>query len=197
MRLIHSPAATSPNMADISSQIESAPIPSIKSLKSRFEQFALDNASSASSNAPHPKPTPVSPAPDPPQSQTIVTPESVPTPRARTRASLTPENCISQSQPVAPVCDVRSKVSTSDLKATALKRAPPPPPLPRTKKPSSSPVASPLLRPVPVPAAFRSPRASPEHEPLTVRPHHKSYEVEESSEDGSLGSVASLRNRFS
>ncbi|KAG8218128.1 hypothetical protein J3R82DRAFT_3664 [Butyriboletus roseoflavus] len=194
--ILPSPSATSlSSMADISSQIESAPIPSIQSLKSRFEQFALDNASPASSA--HLKPTPVSPALVPPQSQNIAAPESVPTPRARMRVSLIPENCISQSQPVAPVCNVRGKVSVPDLKATGIKRAPPPPPLPRTKKPPSSPVASPLLRPVPVPAALRSPRTSPEREPLTVRPDHKSREAEESSEDGSLGSVASLRNRFS
>ncbi|KAH0839416.1 hypothetical protein J3R83DRAFT_146 [Lanmaoa asiatica] len=164
-------------MADISSEIESSSIPSIKSLKSRFEQFALDNAS-PSYNA-HPKPTSVSPAPIPPQSRTVVAPESTPTPRFITRVSLTSDDCILQSQLVAPVCNlVRSKGSASDLKAAALKRAPPPPPPPRIKKPPSSPVASPLLRPVPVPAALRSPRASPEREPLAVRSDHQTYGAE-------------------
>jgi hypothetical protein len=181
-------------MADIRSQIESAPIPSIKSLKSRFEQFALDNASASSST--HPRPTPASPAPILLQSQTGVAPESAPTPRSRTRPSLTPDDCIAQSQPVAPVSNVRSELSASDLKAAGLRRPPPPPPS-RIKKPPSSPVASPLLRPVPVPAVLRSPSASPECEPLSVRPDHKSLEAEESNEDGLLANVASLRNRFS
>ena len=182
-------------MADVSSQIESASIPSIKSLKSRFEQFALDNASASSST--HPKPTPASPAPALLQSQTGAAPESAHTPRSRARLSLTPDDCIAQSQPVAPVYNLRSQVSASDLKAAARKRAPPPPPPPRIKKPPSSPVASPLLRPVPVPAVLRSPSASPEPEPLSVRPDHKNYGAEEISEDGLLASVASLRNRFS
>ena len=179
-------------MADISSQIESAPIPSIKSLKSRFEQFALGNASASSST--YSKPTPVTSAPILSHSQTVAAHEATSTPR--TRLSLTPDGYIAQSQSTAPISNVRSKVSASDLKATALKRAPPPPPS-RIKKPSSSPVSSPLLRPVPVPAALRSPSASPEREPLSMRPDHKSHGTEESSEDGSLGSVASLRNRFS
>lgn len=182
-------------MANIGSQIESAPIPSIKSLKSRFEQFALDNASASLST--HPKPNPVSPAPILLQSQTGAAPESAPTPRSRTRPSLTPDDCIAQSQPVAPVCNVRSKLSASDLKAAGPKRAPPPPPPPRIKKLPPSPVASPLLRPVPVPAVLRSPSGSPERELLSVRPDHKSLGAEESNEDGSLASVASLRNKFS
>lgn len=182
-------------MADTSSQIESAPIPSIKSLKSRFEQFALDNASASSSA--HPKPTSTLPAPIPPQSPTVLVSEPAPTPRSRTRASLTPDDCISQSQPAAPVRNVRSKGSNPDLKAAGLKRAPPPPPPPRAKKVPSSPVASPLLRPVPVPAALRSPRTSPKHESLGVWSDHKSNGADDSSEEGSLGSVASLRSRFS
>lgn len=182
-------------MADINSQIESAPIPSIKSLKSRFEQFALDNASVAASA--HAKPASALPASTHliSQSHAVLVSESPSTPRSRPRVSLTPDDCIPQSQP--PACDVRSKGSNSDLKVAALKRAPPPPPPPRTKKRSPSPIASPLLRPVPVPPAFRSPRASPKHEPLTVGADHKSNGTEESGEEGSLGSVASLRSRFS
>lgn len=89
-------------------------------------------------------------------------------------------------------------MSNPDLRAVALKRAPPPPPPPRTKKPSSSPVGSPLLRPVPVPAALLSPSTSPKHESLTTaRSDLKSNGADESSEEGSLGSVASLRNKFS
>ncbi|KAG9309775.1 hypothetical protein JVU11DRAFT_10149 [Chiua virens] len=177
-------------MADISSHIESAPTPSIKSLKSRFEQFALDNASAGPSS--YTRPTPVSPTPALLQSQL----ESAPTPRSRTQASLAPDDCILQSQPLAPLRDVRNKVSDPDLKAAVLKRAPPPPP-PRCKKWSSSPVVSPLLRPVPVPTAFRSSKVSPEHEQLSVGFDTTRNGPEESSEEGSLGSVASLRDRFS
>ncbi|KAF8430424.1 hypothetical protein L210DRAFT_3651845 [Boletus edulis BED1] len=179
-------------MTDTSSQVESAPIPSIKSLKSRFEQFALDNASSSTRS----KPNPASPAPILPQSHSIVAPKSASNPRPRTPSSLTADDCITQSQPVALVCGVRSKLFASDSKATALKRAPPPPPPSRTKKPSSSPITSPLLRPVPVPAVLRSPSASPECELLSVRSNHDNHRAEESSEDGTLASVAPLRNRF-
>ncbi|KAN0098055.1 hypothetical protein V8E55_002501 [Tylopilus felleus] len=174
-------------MTHINANIESAPIASIKSLKSRFEQLALDNASSSS------KPTPISPAPTLPQCQTVVAPKSTSASCSRVQ----PDDYIPQSQPAAPVCNVRNGVSASDMKAAALKRAPPPPPPPRTKKSSSSPVASPLLRPVPPPNTLRTPSASPECEPLSVRPDLNSNGIEESSEDGLLGGVALFRNKFS
>lgn len=179
-------------MVDTSSQVESAPIASIKSLKSRFEQFALDNAS-ASSNV-HPKPT--LPIPIPSSSHSVLVSESTHTPRSRTQLSLTPDDLFSQSQLDAPVCDVRSKVSNPDLKAAALKRVPPPPPPPRSKKPPASPLTSPLLRPVPVPPTLRSPRTSPKCESLAW-PDYRRNAADESSEEGSLSSVGSFRNRFS
>ncbi|KAG2028689.1 hypothetical protein BDR03DRAFT_609737 [Suillus americanus] len=70
------------------------------------------------------------------------------------------------------------------------KRAPPPPPPSRSaKKPIMSPAVSPLLRPVPVPAALRSPapRASLEHPSVSGQ----------DDDDSPRGSgVASLRERF-
>ena len=176
-------------MAHISSQVETSPTPSIQSLKSRFEQFALDNASSSANS----KPTTGSVAPVLAWGQSIASPKLAPMSRSQMRQSLIADDCIVHSQPVAPVSSVRSKVSAPDMKPVALKRAPPPIPPPRGKAPSST---SPLLRPVPVPVALKSPNASPESEPLSLQRGRKNSGAEESSEDGSSTSVASLRSMF-
>ncbi|KAF9224616.1 DNase I-like protein [Gyrodon lividus] len=176
-------------MAD-NSKIESAPTPSIKSLKSRFEQLALEHAASAPGLQVLPKPAPSQPQPQPQaitQSQTTQTKthlaSDVP---SGPRASL-----MLDDRPVPPPRDLRTAPSSSDIRATAAKRAPPPPPPSRGKKPPQSPAASPLLRPVPVPAALRSPRASPER-----RPGGRGTSTEESSEDGGSPRVGSLRSGF-
>ncbi|KAG2337075.1 hypothetical protein BDR05DRAFT_804209 [Suillus weaverae] len=124
--------------------IESAPTPSIKSLKSRFEQLAQDHTSK------------------PPKSR-----------QQRTRD----DSGVQQRE-------LRNALELSP----GQKRAPPPPPPSRSaKKPIVSPAVSPLLRPVPVPAALRSPRSSPEH--LSV-----SGQDDDDVPRG--GGVASLRERF-
>lgn len=158
------------------SEIESAPTPSIKSLKSRFEQLAQENV------APSSQPVKSSAAPCSP---TFLTPDL---PAHRSRASVgggeRPANLSARS--------LRQSTSSSDIKVTA-KRAPPPPPPSRGRKSISSPAVSPLLRPVPVPGNPRSPRASPEHRPRS------SEQLGDNSSDDVLvlGNVASLRSRLS
>ena len=160
-------------MAD-TSEIESAPTPSIKSLKSRFEQLAQENTAPVSVVKPFAAP----------YSPTHLTPDL---PAHRTRASVGGD----EPPPNLSARPLRQSTSSSDIKVTA-KRAPPPPPS-RGRKSVPSPAVSPLLRPVPVPGTLRSPRASPEHKP-------RSYEqVDENSGDDMpvLGNVASLRSRLS
>ncbi|KAI6160543.1 hypothetical protein EDD17DRAFT_1733001 [Pisolithus thermaeus] len=112
------------------SDIESAPTPSIKSLKSRFEQLAQENAAS------QPRSTQGC-------GQTFLTPDL---PTHRTRASVGGDE--RPCQPAAKA--LRASTSASDMKKVA-RRAPPPPPPSRGKKPS--PAVSPLLRPVPTPTS--------------------------------------------
>lgn len=114
--------------------------PSIKSLKSRFEQLAQDNTTK-------------------------------PSPRR------------DDSRPRQ-----RNALTNSDLSPGQKRPPPPPPPSRSTKKPILSPAASPLLRPVPVPAVLRSPRASPEH--LSAQDNAYDDDVPRG------GGVASLRERF-
>ncbi|KAG2361222.1 Endonuclease/exonuclease/phosphatase [Suillus spraguei] len=123
-------------MAEDQLGIESAPTPSIKSLKSRFEQLAQDNS--------------------------------------------TKNQIISPRQH-----DAHRELRKDSALPISSKRAPPPPPPSRlVKKPTMSPAISPLLRPVPVPAALRSPRVSPEH--LSV----------DDDDAPRGGGVSSLRERF-
>ncbi|KAI5996569.1 hypothetical protein F5J12DRAFT_853067 [Pisolithus orientalis] len=127
-------------MAD-NSEIESAPTLSIKSLKSRFEQLAQENAVSL-----------VSPSMSQSSNQTLLTPDP---PTHRTRASVGGDERPSQSEARA----LRTSISASDMKKVT-RRAPPPPPPSRGRKPS--PAVSPLLRPVPIPATRpgQTPQAS-------------------------------------
>jgi hypothetical protein len=140
-------------MAEDQLGIESAPTPSIKSLKSRFEQLAQDSTT---------KPL-----------------KSIPTTSPRQQQQQRRDDSHVQHR------ELRNALPNSDSN----KRAPPPPPPSRgsTKKPIKSPAVSPLLRPVPVPAALRSPCASLEH--LSV-----SGQDDDDVPRG--GGVASLRERF-
>ncbi|KAF8838652.1 hypothetical protein BDN67DRAFT_66283 [Paxillus ammoniavirescens] len=153
-----------------SPEIESAPTPSIKSLKSRFEQLAHGHISGA---------------------------VAIPSPTPGSGPLALPKHAPGQPQVIVQQTEVHPASSFSDTKAPAVKRAPPPPPPTRGKKSIPSPTASPLLRPVPVPVALRSPRASPERPKRDGR----GASAEQSSEDGSpgldFGGVASLRSRFS
>lgn len=151
--------------------IESAPTPSIKSLKSKFEQLAQENSKISSPLLAAPK-------------------------LHSTSSSLSQQSCSRQPQDEQPSSScipnrqLHNTSSHSDL-ASAQKRAPPPPPPSRsTKKSNPSPVASPLLRPVPVPVALKSPHASPDR--LSVPRLHQ--DTEDDAPRG--GGVASLRERF-
>ncbi|KAG2134910.1 uncharacterized protein EDB93DRAFT_837719 [Suillus bovinus] len=147
-------------MAEDQLGIESAPTPSIKSLKSRFEQLAQDNTASKPLKLNNP----------------IITTS----PRRQCRDS---DSRVQQRE-------LRNVLPNSDV-SPGQKRAPPPPPPSRSaKKPLQSPAASPLLRPVPVPPALRSPRASPEH--LLVSGQDNTYD----DDTPRGGGVASLRERF-
>ncbi|KAG2038283.1 hypothetical protein BDR03DRAFT_311787 [Suillus americanus] len=141
-------------MAEDQFGIESAPTPSIKSLKSRFEQLAQDNTT---------KPLKSNPTTSPRQQQ-----------QQRRDDSHVQHH------------ELRNALPNSE----SSKRAPPPPPPSRSaKKPIMSPAVSPLLRPVPVPAALRSPapRASLEHPSVSGQ----------DDDDSPRGSgVALLRERF-
>jgi len=158
------------------SEIESAPTPSIKSLKSRFEQLAHENMAPSSQPA---KPSAA------PHSPTLLTPD-LPVHRSRASVGGDERPAHLSARPL------RQSTSSSDIKVAA-KRAPPPPPPSRGRKSMPSPAVSPLLRPVPVPGNPRSPRASPEH-----RPRSNEQLGDNSGDDMPvLGNVASLRSRLS
>ncbi|KAG6333296.1 hypothetical protein ID866_5792 [Astraeus odoratus] len=161
------------------SDIESAPTPSIKSLKSRFEQLARENATATTFSQP------VTLTQGPASSQTLLSPD---VPVRRPRASVGTDERSSHSS----VRTLRPSTSSSDIQVAA-KRAPPPPPPARGKKPISSPAVSPLLRPVPVPAILRSPGASPEQRVKST------MQGDEHGDDDTPvpGNVASLRSRLS
>ena len=155
------------------SVIESTPPPAVSSLRSRFEQLAVDSLSRT-------------------QFGLLSVEPLSPRPRA-----------ISGTQETRPQHGhLRSASSSSDLN-TGAKRPPPPPPPPRgsikpgfsSASPSPSPSASPLLRPVPVP------NSSPSH--LSAAQTGSSPERSllmraegEMSPTPTLGGVASLRNKF-
>ncbi|KAH7881837.1 hypothetical protein F5I97DRAFT_1932266 [Phlebopus sp. FC_14] len=158
------------------SEVESVPTPSIKSLKSRFEQLALESSATAHVLA----------TPKPVHSSALLPADAT---NARPRTPLGNDEQTNRS----PVRDLRTSSSSSDLKPTGSRRAPPPPPPSRGKKPTHSPAVSPLLRPVPAPAALRSPRASPER----LSPAMKYADDNNEDESPHLGNVASLRHHFS
>ena len=113
-----------------STDIDSDSLQAVKNLRSKFEKLALDASS-------------------PKTDLLTVTAPSSPRPR------VTSNNQLNLPPPDSPVGQLRSSLSSSDLRLPA-KRAPPPPPPPRASKilnspsPSHSPSSSPLLRPVPV-----------------------------------------------
>ncbi|KAG0697114.1 hypothetical protein DFH29DRAFT_166747 [Suillus ampliporus] len=149
-------------MAEEQPTIESAPTPSIKSLKNRFEQLAQEKTSPPVL-APKPKLN------------------SSPQTNSRQRSDA------DQTSSSTPRVQHRELRNVSEL-SPGQKRVPPPPPPPRSaKKANRSPAVSPLLRPVPVPVALRSPRASPDH-----------LSAPQDNEDDTPrgGGVASLRERF-
>ena len=158
-------------MSDDQPSIESAPTPSIQSLKSKFEQLAQENSKSSSSLTP-PAATKLGP-PGP----------LIPQPYSRQ-----PQDDHSSSSRL-PHRQLRNASSHSDL-SSGQKRPPPPPPSRSVKKSTPSPAVSPLLRPVPVPAVLKSPRTSPDRLPAP-RLHQDS---EDDAPRG--GGVASLRERF-
>lgn len=155
-------------MADDQLSIESAPTPSIKSLKSKFEKLAHESSKSS--------------GPPPATPKSYSTSSSL-SPQLHSRH---PQD--DQSSSRAPHPQLRNASSNSDL-SSGQKRAPPPPPPSRSAK-KSSPAASPLLRPVPVPAALKSPRVSPDRLPAS--------QLHQGSDDDAPrgGGVASLRERF-
>lgn len=151
------------------SEIESVPTPSIKTLKSKFEQLTQD-----SPPVKPPTPTPLL------HSQSPLTPDVL---VHRPRASLGCDERPTQQ----PLRALRSSTSSSDMRC-ATKRAPPPPP--RSKKPAYSPISSPLLRPVPSPPTLKPSNASLER---TARASDLLY----ADDTSVLENVASLRSRFS
>lgn len=128
-------------------RIDTGPPPAVKSLRSRFEQLALET-----SNKPSPSST-FSQRQN--NGNDLLTPAGQSSPRQRsTSATFT-------SLPTDPGPQshhhLRNVSSSSDLQS-GINRPPPPPPPSRTLKgsssspiPSPSPSPSPLLRPVPIP----------------------------------------------
>ena len=153
-------------MSDDQPSVESTPTPSIKSLKNKFEQLAQESSKTAG---------PL-PAPSKPNSTASSLFPQVYSPLPQDDQS---------SSSITPHRLLRSASSNSDLNSGQKRAPPPPPPSRSTKKSTSSLAASPLLRPVPVPA-----HASPDRFPAP--------KVRHGSEDGNPrgGGVASLRERF-
>lgn len=149
------------------SDIETAALPAVGSLRSRFEQLTVEKPSAAANKGRFGSRSPRS---------------SSPRPRDVSGSQL------SQLQNG----ELRAATTASDLK-TGINRAPPPPP--RTPQPTAAtlPALSPLLRPIPTPSSpsisqqglpGNSPRVVSqrvEEDNLTVRPS---------------GGVAALRNKF-
>ncbi|KAJ8586062.1 hypothetical protein M405DRAFT_378571 [Rhizopogon salebrosus TDB-379] len=155
-------------MADHQPSVESAPTPSIRSLKSKFEQLAQE---SFRPSTPHP-------AAHKPHS---------------TSSSLSPQLQSQDDQSSssrAPHHQLRNTSSYTDLSSGQKRPPPPPPPSRSAKMPNPSPAVSPLLRPVPIPAALKSPFTSPDRSPVP--------RLQQDSDDDAPrgGGVASLRERF-
>ena len=168
--------------------VETVAQPAVNTLRSRFEQLALDTSSPSSSPSPN---RPINDTRD------LLTAE---TPSPRARASSNPKE---PSSPFDPSRHVRNSSSSSDLKAAG-KRPPPPPPS-RATKPSASPSASPHLRPVPVHAAssgYASDVSTSSQSSIRRLSDRRPPPIPsalldgESSDSPTVGSVASLRNVF-
>lgn len=163
----------------VSGEIDTQPRPAVQSLRSRFEQLAVDTSGSSShSRGPSSSNKYLGYQGD------LLTPTS-PRPRASSNT---------YSNTHVDIHHLRSSSSSSDLK-TGVKRPPPPPPSRGSKGPSGSPIpGSPLLRPVPVPPSSNgSPRLGPLNLPTNGFPSLQ----EPLPQDSSIGpSVASLRHKL-
>lgn len=180
----------------------------VKALASKFERLGLDT-SAATLNKPHVTSGHHSVHSSISGQQFLSAEPSSPRPRALSNSHVEPAN------PPSPL--IRQHSSSSDLK-NATKRPPPPPPPSRGLKPSAqprssspSPMASPLLRPVPAPGPSTSGYASdasitsqasfslkrkPPPPPPPSQPPLIDLNQEEATQPPA-GSVANLRNRFS
>jgi hypothetical protein len=154
-------------------EIDMDPQPAVKSLRSKFEQLANDLANK--------RPMMV-------QDSMLEPDSAVARPRAVSGSS--------SDNPHPDTRDLRPSSSSSDLKQS-IKRPPPPPP--RPSKAGQRP-ASPLLRPVPVPAVLVAiPDGSPSNlppkrqYPASIHSVHEGVDASHFLSDN----VASLRNKFS
>lgn len=155
-----------------SNDIESKPPPPVSSLRSRFEQLAVQTQPSSS------KPSP---------QLGLLSPEQT-SPRQR---------AVSGTQETRPqAVHLRSASSSSDLKYGA--KRPPPPPPPRGAKPATSPSPSPLMRPVPIPNStpLTSNIGLPSSSPGKSSTPSSTGDREVPTTP-QLGGVASLRHKFS
>ncbi|RDB20337.1 putative inositol polyphosphate 5-phosphatase C9G1.10c [Hypsizygus marmoreus] len=166
----------------VSGEINTDTPPAVRSLRSKFEQLAVEKSTGL--NSAHNGGA----RSESGSRNELLAPGGPASPRPRASS-----NTYSNSQP--EIQHLRSSSSSSDLKGT--KRPPPPPPPSRGLKATpalSSPVpASPLLRPVPIPPISNgSPRLGSASLPTNGNIPGLPYHAQESSGN----SVASLRNKF-
>jgi hypothetical protein len=163
------------------SDVDSGPRLAVRSLRSKFEQMALDVS-------PNPQ---ISHSRSPSGTLMLSEPGS-PRPRAAS----------SSMHAVPPDAHyLRATSSSSDLKVAGKRPPPPPPPPPRGSKAPPSPFGSPLLRPVPVPSFSPSTStvsldSSISTNSILASTNPSVLADYESPSTSPSRSVASLRNKF-